>query len=81
MYDAQQPLEEKYKAQFDVVLCDPPDTVEAFALWMSRASFALRGANSALYMGLTSVYEWFEFFQQELSVAFFLLIESCLVGF
>ena len=57
--------------QFDVVLTDPPDTLEAFAVWVSRASLALRGANSALYMGLTSVEaavtKWFR--MQQLAIA------------
>jgi hypothetical protein len=56
VYDVQQPLDEKkYKAEFDVVVCDPPDTIEAFSLWISRASLALRGINSVMYLGLTSV--------------------------
>ena len=72
VYDAQMPLDEKrYKGQFDVVLTDPPDTLEAFAIWISRASLALRGANSALYMGLTSVEaavtKWFR--MQQLAIA------------
>lgn len=53
------------------MLTDPPDTLEAFAVWVSRASLALRGANSALYMGLTSVEaavtKWFR--MQQLAIA------------
>jgi hypothetical protein len=75
VYDAQQPLDEKkYKRQFDVVLTDPPDTLEAFSIWISRASLALKGANSALYMGLTSVEaavtKWFRMQQVAIAARF-----------
>jgi predicted methyltransferase len=44
-----------FRHAFDVFICDPPDTLEAYALWLSRATDALRGPSSTMYISTTHI--------------------------
>jgi predicted methyltransferase len=63
-----------FQHAFDVFLCDPPDTVESYALWLSRAAASLRGASSAMYISTTrieaSAHKWLQFQRMFLASGF-----------
>ncbi len=44
-----------FRHSFDVFICDPPDTVEAYALWLTRATEVLRGPSSTMYISTTHI--------------------------
>jgi len=64
-YDIRVPLTPDFAKNFDVFVCDPTETVQAFKLFVSRGVSCLKGVGSSLYFGLTaleaSTKKWFEF--------------------
>ncbi len=52
-YDARFPIEDKLKAQYDVFLTDPVETIGGLRLFLSRCVEGLKGEGCVGYFGLT----------------------------
>lgn len=77
-------LPDEYVGSFDTFLTDPPETVEAFKLFITRGLAALKGPGCAGYFGLTYVessLEKWRVFQQILTEEFRLTITDLIHDF
>ena len=54
-YDVRTPLPARFAGGFDVVVCDPLETVAGLRLFLARAAAALCGAGTAIIFGLTTL--------------------------
>ncbi len=74
IFDAQNPLPERFKGKFDVFVTDPVETLPGLTLFVSRATAALRGKGSAGYLGLTTIEaskeKWYEIEKRFLEMGF-----------
>ncbi len=53
-HDLRRPLPDRFRARFDTVFTDPPYTVEAARLFLSRAASALTGAGGRVFLSFGS---------------------------
>ncbi len=72
-YNVCDPLPESLRSSFDVLLCDPVETVPGFRTFLSRGAEALRHPSS-VYLGLTEIessdVKWAEFHRAFLEAGF-----------
>eukprot|EP01100_Stratorugosa_tubuloviscum_P002949 TRINITY_DN16_c1_g1_i1.p1 TRINITY_DN16_c1_g1~~TRINITY_DN16_c1_g1_i1.p1 ORF type:complete len:444 (+),score=175.93 TRINITY_DN16_c1_g1_i1:54-1385(+) len=54
-FDVRLAFPNEFKRAFDVFTCDPVETFEGIKLFLSAGAGALRGENSSLYFGLTTL--------------------------
>ncbi len=74
IFDAQNPLPERFQKHFDVFVTDPVETLPGLTLFVSRAIASLRGKGSSGYLGLTTIEaslgKWFEIEKRFLEMGF-----------